>query len=134
MEKKKILVVDDDQTQKALYLEVFKSKGYDVSSANDGLEGLEVALKFKPDLVFTGIIMPRMDGFEFVRNLRNNAITAQVPVILFSHLGREEDKKKSEKFSNVTFMIKGLAGPNVIVDKIKELLAPKNEKLESKKS
>ncbi|OGE74204.1 MAG: hypothetical protein A3I07_03110 [Candidatus Doudnabacteria bacterium RIFCSPLOWO2_02_FULL_42_9] len=132
MTKKKILVVDDDLVQKDLYLQVFKDKGYDVTGANDGLEGLDIALKFKPDLVFSGIIMPRMDGFEFVRNLRNNAIMAEVPVILFSHLGREEDKKKAEKFTKVTFMIKGLAGPNVILTKVKELLDKKNEKLEDK--
>jgi len=125
-------VVDDDLVQKDLYLQVFKDKGYDVTGANDGLEGLDIALKFKPDLVFSGIIMPRMDGFEFVRNLRNNAIMAEVPVILFSHLGREEDKKKAEKFTKVTFMIKGLAGPNVILTKVKELLDKKNEKLEDK--
>ncbi|MBX4191817.1 MAG: response regulator [Candidatus Doudnabacteria bacterium] len=62
--KKRILVVDDDAVQKDLYSDVFKDKGYEVIPAADGLEGLEVALKEKPDLIFTGIIMPRMDGFE----------------------------------------------------------------------
>ena len=119
---KKILVVDDDTEQKSLYHDIFTSKGYDVQTASDGLEGLEIALKQKPDLIFTGIIMPRMDGFELIHNLRNNAATAQIHVILFSHLGREEDRKKAESLENVDFMLKGFDRPAKIAERVVELL------------
>jgi len=119
---KKILVVDDDREQKEVYLQLFKSKGYDTVSADDGLEGLETALKIKPDLVFTGIIMPRMDGFEFIRNLRNNVATAEVPVIMFSHLGREEDRARAKELSDVSFFVKGMDKPIDIYKKIEELI------------
>lgn len=119
---KKILVVDDDIAQRDFYIEFFKQKGFEVLSAEDGLAGLEKALKEKPDLVFTGIIMPRMDGFELIKNLRTNAVTAKTPVILFSHLGREEDRVKAEKLPGVVFMIKGMDGPKVILEKIQELI------------
>ena len=120
--KKKILVVDDDPTQRDLYVDVFKAKGFDVLSAKDGLEGLEVALKEKPDLVFTGIIMPRMDGFEFVRNLRANVVTAKIHIMMFSHLGREEDRGKAKKLSDVVFLVKGMDGPADILKKVEELI------------
>src|SRR3989344_7918655 len=107
----KILVVDDDFQSREVYLELFRSKGYEVIPADDGLEGLELALKSRPDLVFTGIIMPRMDGFEFIRNLRVNITTAKVPVIMFSHLGREEDRQKAKSLAGVEFMVKGIDGP-----------------------
>ena len=125
--KQKILVVDDDAVQRDLYVEVFKEKGYEVISASDGLEGLETALKAMPELIFTGIIMPRMDGFEFIRNLRGNIVTAQIPVIMFSHLGREEDREKAKKLDNVTFMVKGFATPAEIVAKVAELLDQSKE-------
>lgn len=119
---KKILVVDDDSTQRDLYVEVFQNKGFEVFSASDGLEGLEVTLKQKPDLVFTGIMMPRMDGFEFIKKLRANETTLKLPVILFSHLGRNEDRAKAGKLSNVIFMVKGFDGPVDILKKVEELI------------
>lgn len=119
---KKILVVDDDNKQRELYVELFGNHGFQVESANDGLEGLEKALANPPDLVFTGIIMPRMDGFEFIHNLRNNAVTVITPVIMFSHLGRQEDREKAKKLNDVHFMLKGYDDPNKILAKVKELL------------
>jgi len=116
------LVVDDDFQSREIYLELFRSKGYEVIPADDGLEGLELALKDRPDLVFTGIIMPRMDGFEFIRNLRKNSVTAQVPVIMFSHLGREEDREQARKLTDVEFMVKGIDGPLDILVAVKKLL------------
>ena len=119
---KTILVADDDHQQKDLYTEVFKSLGYKILVADDGSAALEIALKEKPDLIFTGIIMPRMDGFELVRNLRNNVATAQVPVILFSHLGREEDRQKAKLLAKVDFMVKGFDSPATISKRVQELL------------
>jgi CheY-like chemotaxis protein len=120
--KKTILVVDDDIVQKELYTDVFKGKGYDVITAGDGLEGLDTALKHKPDLVFTGIIMPRMDGFEMIKNLRANVATANTPVMMFSHLGREEDKEKAKQIPNVYFLVKGFDSPKEILRQIAELI------------
>lgn len=120
---KKILVVDDDFKQRDLYVDLFREKGFEVISARDGLEALEIALKDKPDLVFTGIIMPRMDGFELIHNLRNNVATALTPVIMFSHLGREEDRKRANSLSHVEFMVKGYDEPVEILKKAQELLS-----------
>src|SRR3989344_743428 len=125
---KKILVIDDDQEQRGLYAELFRQNGFTVYEADDGLEGLEMALAHIPGLLFTGIIMPRMDGFELIHNLRNNVATAVTPVILFSHLGREEDKQKAAKLINVNFMVKGYDNPSKILQKVKELLNPAKPK------
>ena len=118
---KTILVADDDTVQRDLYREVFKSNGYRVLAVGDGLEALDKALKDKPDLIFTGIIMPRMDGFELVRNLRNNVATSQIPVIMFSHLGRAEDREKAQSL-HVEFLVKGFDSPSHILGRVKELL------------
>lgn len=125
---KKILVADDDFEQRDLYVELFRDSGFDVVSADDGLEALEKSLKEKPDLVFTGIIMPRMDGFELIHNLRNNVATAAVPVIMFSHLGREEDREKAMALSKVQFTVKGYDTPASILKKVRELLSGSSHK------
>jgi CheY-like chemotaxis protein len=122
----KILVVDDDSEQRELYSELFKEQGFDVVEASDGLAALDVALKQKFDLIFTGIIMPKMDGFEMIRNLRNNVATALTPVVMFSHLGREEDRQKALKLNRVTFVVKGYDSPSEILNQVKELVAYSN--------
>ncbi|MBI4049674.1 MAG: response regulator [Candidatus Doudnabacteria bacterium] len=128
----KILVADDDKDQRELYAELLSQNGYQVVEAVDGLDALEKSLQKPPDLVFTGIIMPRMDGFELIRNLRNNVATAVIPVIMFSHLGREEDKQKASKLLNVHFAVKGYDSPSEILEKVKDLLQHKPSNLELK--
>lgn len=119
---KKILVVDDDFQQRDLYFELFGSAGFEVASAKDGLDAWEKIQKDKPDLVFTGIIMPRMTGFELIDKIRNYKPTEAVPVIIFSHLGRPEDRKKAQTLALADFMVKGYDAPVEIVKKAKELL------------
>lgn len=119
------MVADDDFSQRELYVELFSQAGFDVIAVKDGLEGLEKALSEKPDLVFTGIIMPRMDGFELIRNLRNNVALSHIPVIMFSHLGREEDRVRARKFPLTHFMVKGYNTPSEILAKVNELLNPR---------
>lgn len=122
----KILIADDDAEQRELYAELFRENGLGVTEAPDGLMALDLALKQKFDLIFTGIIMPRMDGFELIRNLRNNVATALTPVMMFSHLGREEDRQKAIKLNRVTFVVKGYDSPSEILDKVKGLVAYSN--------
>ena len=121
---KNILVVDDDFQQRDLYIEFLRSKGFVVTGANDGQDAWEKIQKQKPDLVFTGIAMPRMTGFELIEKLRATPATASLPIIVFSHLGREEDKKRA-KALGVEFKIKGYDGPVEILQAVEELLTPK---------
>lgn len=68
--RKKILVVEDEFGLQATLREVFQLEGYDVRVAVDGDEGYEVYRRFKPDLILTDIVMPRMSGLELVREIR----------------------------------------------------------------
>ncbi len=122
----KILVVDDDLEQRDLYLQLFRDADFEVDAASDGQEAWEKIHKSPPDLVFTGIIMPRMTGFQLIDKLRSNQTTVLMPVIMFSHLGRDEDRKKAANLSGVEFMIKGYDGPGKILKTAKELISPQN--------
>jgi DNA-binding response OmpR family regulator len=118
---KKIIVVDDDYEQRDLYESLFKENGFDVVGVKDGKDAWERISKEKFDLVFTGIIIPGMDGFTIIENMRKNPLTAHVPVIMFSHRGREEDQARA-KGMGVEFMIKGYNKPKDIVETVKNLL------------
>ena len=117
----KILIVDDDDIIRDTYVQIFKQKKAEVISAKDGVDGLDLATKEMPDVILTGIIMPRMDGFQLIKALKENVQTAVIPIAILSHLGREEDRKKAEELGIVDFIIQGSVTPNELVDKIKNM-------------
>lgn len=89
--KKKILVVDDEISI-CLLLENFLSEKHDVVTINDGLEALLWLENNIPDLIISDIQMPKMDGYEFLKNLRQRGFTKHTPVIMLS--GRSESKER----------------------------------------
>jgi CheY-like chemotaxis protein len=80
--KKKILVVEDETGLQELFQDVFLREGYDVRVASDGHSGYEVYSQFQPDLVFTDVIMPKMNGLELVGNIRR--INPRIKVVYIS--------------------------------------------------
>jgi DNA-binding response OmpR family regulator len=117
-----LLLVDDDADTRSIYAEFLKEAGFDVQEAGDGLEGLEKANQIAPDLIVTGIIMPRLDGFGLVEALKRNVITAHIPVVFLSHLGREEDQLRSKQIGVKDFIVRDMTSPNEVVSRIKAML------------
>ena len=73
MEKSiKLLLIDDDANTRSLYVDALRAVNFEVREGNDGLEGLKAVNESAPDIIVTGIIMPRMDGFGFVEELKKN--------------------------------------------------------------
>lgn len=119
MDKKiKILLVDDDVDLRELYVEIFTAENFEVLQADDGLEGLEIANKELPDIIFTGIIMPRMDGFSMMEELKKTVTTANIPIIISSHMGREEDRKRANALGAKDFIIRGMTPPKEVISRI----------------
>lgn len=121
-EQFKVLLIDDDDDTRSLYAEVLRNAGFSLREAKDGLEGLEMINQEKPDIVFTGIIMPRMDGFLLAETLKKNVATASIPVVFSSHLGREEDERRAKELGVKKFIVQGMTSPNEVVRIIKSLL------------
>lgn len=121
----KILIVDDDDVIREAYVQIFKQKGAEVLAAKDGVEGLDAATKETPDAIITGIIMPRMDGFQLIRALKENIQTRDIKIIILSHLGREEDRRKAQELGIENFIIQGSMTPNEIVGLVKNLTTTK---------
>lgn len=85
--KKNILIVEDDILELDVLAKKFQREQFNVSVAHDGMEGLEKALKEKPDMVLLDIVMPRMDGFTMLQKLRADTWGQTVPVIVLTNLG-----------------------------------------------
>ena len=80
----RILVVDDNASNRKLVTTLLSHEGHQMIEARDGLDGLEAARAAHPDLVISDILMPTMDGFEFVRLLRGDAKLHNVAVIFYT--------------------------------------------------
>jgi len=90
----KVALIEDDHMLSDMYKIKFEKEGFAIATAADGAEGLEVVEKEQPDIILLDVIMPRMDGFQTLQELRARGI--RTPVILLTNLGQEEDIKKGE--------------------------------------
>ncbi len=103
---KKALVVDDSLTIRIYHSSLLKNFGYEVDTAENGLEALEMAMKRKYDLVLSDINMPVMDGFEFVRKLRKLDEYKYIPVVFITTLDSEEDKRRALMSGGTLYIVK----------------------------
>jgi DNA-binding response OmpR family regulator len=104
-----------------MYVEIFQNANFEVIVAADGLEGLDKATKDLPDVIFTGIVMPRMDGFSMIESLQKTVMTATIPVVISSHMGREEDRIRATKLGVKDFIVRGTTRPIEVVERISSL-------------
>jgi two-component system alkaline phosphatase synthesis response regulator PhoP/two-component system response regulator VicR len=88
---RKILAVDDEKHIVRLVQVNLERQGYEVVTANDGKEALEKVESEKPDLVVLDVMMPYMDGFEVLQNLRRNPETREIPVIMLTAKAQDAD-------------------------------------------
>jgi twitching motility two-component system response regulator PilH len=88
----RILVVDDSPVERHILTELLTGKGYAVSIATDGAQGIEAAKKELPDLIIMDVVMPGMNGFQATRTLNRDAATRHIPVILCTTKNEETDK------------------------------------------
>lgn len=121
--KKKILLVDDDTELREVYAEVLQNAHFDVVQANDGLEGLDLAIKEIPDVIFTGIVMPRMDGFDMMQALQKTVMTSNIPVVFSSHMGRGEDQKRAMEMGAKDFIVRNLTPPKEVIERISAIFS-----------
>ena len=81
---KKILVIDDDAATRGLLKPFLVSKGFDVETAPDGEEGLAKTRSWKPDLIVLDVVMPKMDGYEFVKVIKKDDVLRKIPLIVLT--------------------------------------------------
>src|SRR5690349_232896 len=97
-----ILIVDDDPVNRAFLMTLLGYRGHRLVEAADGAEGLAVARAERPDLVITAILMPTMDGYEFVRRLHADPAFAHIPVALWSAHDLDREARTLAQACNVS--------------------------------
>jgi len=103
----KVLIVDDDQNHVQLLKKRLEANGYQTITASDGVEGLNLAIHQRPDLVITDVLLPRMNGFKLVENLKSNPETNSIPVIMMSAVYvTDEDMARGFELGAETYVSK----------------------------
>ena len=116
---KKILIVDDDESLREVYTVLFHQAGFEVLTAKDGQEAWDyLSAGRTPSVIFTGIIMPRMTGFDLIKRLKTDPALANIPVIVSSHRGLPEDKKTAEDLGVKEFVVRHMTTPGEVLRRV----------------
>ena len=105
-----------------MYEAKFTKEGFEIQKALDGETGLKLIQENNPDLVLLDIIMPKLDGFSVLKKIKEDAKIKDVPVILLTNLGQDEDVKKGNSLGASGYMVKANMTPAQVVEKVKEFL------------
>lgn len=100
-----ILIVDDNQEIRAILKDIFKNN-YQILEAADGEQALEIALREIPDCIISDVMMPKMDGYEFTKAVKNNELTSFIPVVLLTAKISDEDHLKGLKSTADAYLTK----------------------------
>lgn len=101
-----VLVVDDSEMTRDMVVSLLRSRGYRVREAVDGVDALNKAREEVPSLILTDLEMPRCNGFELLRTVRHESKLQQVPVVVFSTLGADSDKKRAADLGANAYIVK----------------------------
>lgn len=118
----KILIIEDDKFLRELISQKLLKEGYDIVEAIDGEEGLKKVKEEKPNLILLDLILPGMDGFAVLAEIKDDVNLAQIPVIILSNLGQREDIEKGLKLGAVDYLIKAHFTPAEIIEKIRTVI------------
>lgn len=121
--KVKILLIEDEEMLANMYEVKFQNEGFEIIKALDGAAGLELSKTTNPDFVLLDVIMPKMDGFSVLRAMREDPKTKDLPVILLTNLGQDEDVAKGKELGAIGYLVKANVTPAEVVEAVKRELA-----------
>lgn len=122
----RLTIIEDDLPIAQMYELKLKSSGYQVSVAHDGVEGLELVEKVKPDLILLDIMMPVMNGDEMLEKLRQTDWGANIRVIILTNISRDEAPRRLSLLSVDRYIVKAHHTPQQVLDIIREVLGEKH--------
>jgi len=118
----RILVVDDDPEIVNLFAYALRRAGYQVEGVLDGRAALERARQAPPDLILLDVMMPGIDGYEVARQLRAEAATAAIPIVMLTARALIADQVEGLQAGANSYLVKPVT-PSVLVNRVKEILA-----------
>ena len=123
MNKKKILIIEDDEILSKALRDFLSADGFEVTIASNGEIGIKMAKEKCPDLIVLDIILPKKDGYEVIKELKKRSGNARnIPIVLLTNLGSFADVEKALRLGATTYLTKTDYSLEDIAKKIKETL------------
>lgn len=119
---KKILFVEDEAALQKTFNDILKQEGYEVVSALDGEIGLKLAQTEKPDLILLDLILPKLHGFEVLKQLKEDVATKDIPIIVLTNLEATGDVEKALELGATTYLVKATYSLEEVITKIKKAI------------
>jgi DNA-binding response OmpR family regulator len=116
-----ILVIDDNDVQLDYMTDLLTQKGFTVKTSNESLTAVEMMLKVNPRVVILDIMMPHLDGYSILKNMRDEKSLSKVPVIIYTGKSFPIDEKKARDLGANSYLVKPVKG-SVIVEEIKKYI------------
>ncbi len=118
----KIAIIEDDPTINQMYRMKFEAAGFEVQLASDGERGIALAEAFRPDLILLDMQMPRKNGYEALKEIRDTTWGKSIPVIILTNMGEEESPKELRELNIESYIVKADLTPSQVVERVKETL------------
>ncbi len=118
----KIMLVEDDKSLREIYSIRLVAEGYDIVSAGDGEEALAMAVREKPDLIVSDVMMPKISGFDMLDILRSTEETKNIKIIMMTALSSEDQRKRGESLGADKYLIKSQVGIEDVINAVHEVL------------
>ena len=118
----KIMLVEDDKSLREIYGVRLLAEGYDIVSAGDGEEALAMAIKERPQLIVSDVMMPKISGFDMLDIIRSTTETKDIKVIMMTALSSEEQRTRGESLGADRYLVKSQVGIEDVVRVVHEVL------------
>ena len=116
------MIVEDDTSLREIYSIRLTAEGYEVISAGDGEEALAVAVREKPDLIISDVMMPKISGFDMLDILRSTPEIKDIKVIMMTALSSEDQRQRGESLGADKYLVKSQVGIEDVVNTVHEVL------------
>lgn len=118
----KIMLVEDDKSLREIYSIRLVAEGYEIVSASDGEEALAMAVKERPDLILSDVMMPKISGFDMLDILRSTPETKDIKVIMMTALSSEDQRQRGESLGADRYLVKSQVGIEDVINVVHEVL------------
>lgn len=119
--KKIILIIEDEEKLASTLENKLTKEGFDAKIARDGQEALDFCIKQKPDFILLDLLLPKLSGIEFLRQIRKTYNESDLPVLIITNLTDDNIMKESRKLGVIDYLIKSNIKLSVIVDIVKKI-------------
>ncbi len=123
----KVMIAEDDDSLREIYSIRLTAEGYTVVSARDGEEALAVAVRERPDLIVSDVMMPKISGFDMLDILRSTPGMDATKVIMMTALSSEEERQRGEALGANRYLVKSQVGIEDVVNAVHEVLGDRSQ-------